>query len=208
MSWWRHQMGKFSALLALCSGNSPVTGEFPSQRPVTRSFDVSFDLHQDTRLIKQSTRRWFVTPSRSLWRHYNGELTYEFTHTLLSRAICGDVILRVFKETGKRWWDTLMRKCQFDEIFITGCTGSCHFDNFQCNQWWKFRQNEDNLVSVYWECTVYWKPDIYRVFFSSYFMIRTPYLSISSDTEPISLHSLWEPTRARFRGRSKYNAVS
>ena len=35
--------GKFSALLALCVGNSPVTGEFPSQRPVTRSFDVFFD---------------------------------------------------------------------------------------------------------------------------------------------------------------------
>ena len=42
--WWRHQMETFSALLALCAGNSPVTGEFPSQRPVTRSFDVFFDL--------------------------------------------------------------------------------------------------------------------------------------------------------------------
>ena len=40
-SWWRHQMETFSALLALCAGNSPVTGEFPSQRPVTRSFDAS-----------------------------------------------------------------------------------------------------------------------------------------------------------------------
>ena len=39
-TWWRYQMGTFSALLALCAGNSPVTGEFPSQRPVTRSFDV------------------------------------------------------------------------------------------------------------------------------------------------------------------------
>ena len=38
-------METFSALLALCVGNSPVTGEFPSQRPVTRSFDVFFDLH-------------------------------------------------------------------------------------------------------------------------------------------------------------------
>ena len=38
-------MGKFPALLAPCEGNSLVTGEFPSQRPVTRSFDVSFDLH-------------------------------------------------------------------------------------------------------------------------------------------------------------------
>ena len=39
---WRcHQMKTFSALRALCAGNSPLTGEFPSQRPVTRSFDVS-----------------------------------------------------------------------------------------------------------------------------------------------------------------------
>ena len=41
VSWWRHQMETFSALLALCAGNLPVTGESPSQRPVTRSFDVS-----------------------------------------------------------------------------------------------------------------------------------------------------------------------
>ena len=37
-------METFSALLALCAGNSPVSGEFPAQRPVTRSFDVFFDL--------------------------------------------------------------------------------------------------------------------------------------------------------------------
>ena len=41
---WCHQMITFSMLLALCEGNSPVTGEFPSERPVTRSFDVFFDL--------------------------------------------------------------------------------------------------------------------------------------------------------------------
>ena len=40
-TWWRHQMETFFALLALCAGNSSVTGEFPSQRPVTRKFDVS-----------------------------------------------------------------------------------------------------------------------------------------------------------------------
>ena len=44
-SWWRHQMETFSALLAICAGNSPVTGGFPAQRPVRRSFDVFFDLH-------------------------------------------------------------------------------------------------------------------------------------------------------------------
>ena len=49
-SWWRHQMEAFSALMALCAGTSSVTGEFPGQRPVTRSFDIFFDLH--TRLSK------------------------------------------------------------------------------------------------------------------------------------------------------------
>ena len=52
-SWWRHQMETFSALLAICVGNSPVTGEFPAQRPVTRSFDAFFDLRLNKRLSKQ-----------------------------------------------------------------------------------------------------------------------------------------------------------
>ena len=46
-------METFSALLALCAGNSPVIGEFPAQRPVTRSFDVFFDLRQNKRLSEQ-----------------------------------------------------------------------------------------------------------------------------------------------------------
>ena len=70
-TWWRHQMEIFSALLALCVGNSPVTGEFPSQRPVTRSFDVFFDLRLNKRLSKQSWSWWLETTSRSLWRRYN-----------------------------------------------------------------------------------------------------------------------------------------
>ena len=44
-------METFSALLALCAGNSPVTGEFLSQRPVTQSFDVSFDMQLNKRWI-------------------------------------------------------------------------------------------------------------------------------------------------------------
>ena len=47
-------METFSALLALCGGNSPVTGEFPAQRPVARSFDVVFYLRLNKRLSKQS----------------------------------------------------------------------------------------------------------------------------------------------------------
>ena len=41
ISWWRHQIETFTALLAICS---PVIGEFAAQRPVTRSFAVFFDL--------------------------------------------------------------------------------------------------------------------------------------------------------------------
>ena len=70
-TWWRHQMETFSALLALCAGTSPVAGEFPAQRPMTRNFDVFFDLHPNERLSKQSWGRWFETPSSPLWRHSN-----------------------------------------------------------------------------------------------------------------------------------------
>ena len=83
ISWWRHQMEKVSALLALCAGNSPVTGEFPSQRPVTRSFDVFFDLCLNKRLSKQSWGWWSETPSSSLWRHCNVDSCYSRFHHLL-----------------------------------------------------------------------------------------------------------------------------
>ena len=46
-------METFSALLAIFVGNSPGTGEFPTQKPVTRSFDVFFDLRLNKRLNKQ-----------------------------------------------------------------------------------------------------------------------------------------------------------
>ena len=55
----------------LCDEFTAVTDEFPAKRPVTRSFDVFFDLRPNKRLSKQSRRRWFKTPSRSLWRHCN-----------------------------------------------------------------------------------------------------------------------------------------
>ena len=73
--WWRNQMETFPALLALCARNSPVTGEFPAQSPVTRSFDVFFGLRSNKRLCKQSWRRWFEVSSSSLWHHCNGVRT-------------------------------------------------------------------------------------------------------------------------------------
>ena len=51
----------------LC-GEFTGPGEFPGQRPVTRSFAVFFDLRPNKRLSKQSWGWWFETPSWSLWR--------------------------------------------------------------------------------------------------------------------------------------------
>ena len=49
-------MKTFSALLAICAGNSPVAGEFPTQRPAAQSFDVFFDPRLNKRLSKQLVR--------------------------------------------------------------------------------------------------------------------------------------------------------
>ena len=49
---------------------SPVNSHHKGQA-VTRSFDIFYDLRLNKRLSKQSRRRWFEKPSRSLWRHCN-----------------------------------------------------------------------------------------------------------------------------------------
>ena len=73
--------GNISVLLALCAGNLQVTGEFPAQRSVTRSFDIFFDLNLNKRRSKQSRHRWFRTESCSLWRHC--KLLFDGCNTIL-----------------------------------------------------------------------------------------------------------------------------
>ena len=75
-TWWRHQMETISALLAFCAWNSPVTGEFPPEMPVTWRFDVFLEVCLNKRLRKQSRGWWFEMPSRSLWRHCNEFLLF------------------------------------------------------------------------------------------------------------------------------------
>ena len=81
-SWWRHQMETFSALLAICGVNSPVTCDFPTQRPVTPSFDVFFDLRLNKRLSKKWLCWWFESPSQPLWRHCNALTLLPPTHSI------------------------------------------------------------------------------------------------------------------------------
>ena len=59
----------------LC-GEFTGPGEFPTQRPVMRSFDVFFDLRLNKRLSKQAWGWWFETLSWSLWRHCNAGASF------------------------------------------------------------------------------------------------------------------------------------
>ena len=59
-----------------------VRGIHRSQRPVTQSFDVFFDLHLNKRLSNQSKRRWFETPSHPLWPHCNAMTIIQWLYDL------------------------------------------------------------------------------------------------------------------------------
>ena len=76
----------------LCAGKSPVTGKFPSQRPVMGSFDVFFGLRLNKRLSQHSRHRWFEMPSCSLWRHDNAG--FSCTWSPMSRTTISDCIFR------------------------------------------------------------------------------------------------------------------
>ena len=115
---WR-QLETFSALLALCEhgeGNSPITGQFPSQRLVTRCLDVFIDL----RLSKQSRRTWFETPYRSLWCHCNVKVP-----SSCKESHCGDT----------RFYDCIISTIGYDDIpTLSQSPVMCYFSwHFQGN---------------------------------------------------------------------------
>ena len=62
-------METFSVLLAIYAGNSPITGEFHAQMPVTRSFGVFFDLRLNKRLSNIKNRE--VDDLRRHRTHYD-----------------------------------------------------------------------------------------------------------------------------------------
>ena len=61
-------------------GEFTGTGEFPTQRSVTRSFDVFFDLRLNERLSKQPWGWSFEMLSWSLWRHCNAVVSMPMKH--------------------------------------------------------------------------------------------------------------------------------
>ena len=109
-SWWRHQVETFSVLLALCVGNSLVTGEFPSQRPVMRSFYVFFGLRTNKRLSKQSRCRWFEMPLQSLWCHCNDDFQTHITDRYLQHR-CEIALRWIPLDLTSDWWVNSLRPC-------------------------------------------------------------------------------------------------
>ena len=122
-TWWRHQMETFSTLLALCVGNSPVTGEFPSQRPVTRSFRVFFVLS----LNKCLWGWWFEMPSCSLWHHCNEEFEkgwhwmtlfscpiYDGLFSISNHIICQGTF-------GSFWYKKTVSQHYMDTVYLVMC---------------------------------------------------------------------------------------
>ena len=160
--WWRHQMETFSALLAICAGNSPVPSEFPTQRPVTRSFDVFFDLHTNKRLSKQWWGWWFETLSRPLWRNRNA---VPFTQSNFTR---GDHELNPWSEFENytfeimNWITTNHNACNssttvvlrayimttFLESWIRRLVLLLKFKHNTRNSWWNAAQGREFLMKL------------------------------------------------------------
>ena len=108
-----------------------LCGEFPAQRPVTRSFDVFFGLRLNKRLSEQSWGRWFETLSSPLWRHCYGIPTLIISTPLaLMHDIrneigsCHSASSCVAGNFGWTSWSSCNRKTQVEQM-DTGATAGC-----------------------------------------------------------------------------------
>ena len=119
-------METFSALLSICAGNSPVPGEFLAQRPVTRSFDVFFDLHPNELVSKHCGGWWFETPSCPLWRHRNVKW-----HISPTTNIRQEMFKTYQPENGLKWGNLVPS----DNSIIRRIKGFSTLKLYSLNQW-------------------------------------------------------------------------
>ena len=122
-------METFSALLALCAVNSPVTAELPSQRPVMRNFDVFFDLRLNKRLCKQWWGWRFETPSRLLRCHCNVFILSKIWNYM--RQACGNpnhdyTKFDIFSSTWCQIWKGKCVKFSYRRSYLH-CSNSCSY---------------------------------------------------------------------------------
>ena len=120
-------------------------GEFPTQRPVTRSFDVFFDMRPNKRLSKQSWGWWFETPSLSLWRHRNDlfrtrpQWVNESEHHVVLKWVLSGNIRTSFSTSRRQWKKEIVWvvKWSNNEVISTYC--------MFC--WYLFVSNDTNTSS-------------------------------------------------------------
>ena len=94
--WWRHGIGTLCALLALCEGNPPVNGGFPSQRPVMQTLDFFFGNSINKLLDKRS-------------------LANDLTH--LGRDKMGDILQTTFSKQSPWMKISEFQSYNFNEVF-------------------------------------------------------------------------------------------
>ena len=123
-------METFSALLAICAGNSPVHGELSAQKPVTRRFDAFFDLRLNKRLTKQSWREWFETLSCPFWRHCNDMKKVPFRQRV-SSLHGGSVVSRIKAGFPSRQWLPMWGACVY--TYLYACVQIISFSQLCCS---------------------------------------------------------------------------
>ena len=127
----------------LC-GEFTGPGEFPTQRPVTRSFDVFFELRLNKRLSKQPWGWWFETPSWSLWRQCNEIMIHKrVVQWMPCLTQSGDFPSQSPPFRGAKYRTSPVRQVRH--------TASCGFMVDPCGApWWPLRCNGlDALSSPY-----------------------------------------------------------
>ena len=108
----------------------PVTGGFPSQRPVMWNFDVFFDLHLNKWLSKHSRHWWFEMPSHSLWCHCKagtamtkfGSCIYIYIY-----CFCLTIIWKLFYAYQTKWF-----KGCFDSLSLNASVCYTYFISLSC----------------------------------------------------------------------------
>ena len=148
-------MEPFSALLVLCAGNSPVTGEFPHKGQWRGALMFSLICAWINGWVNQSWGWWFETPSRPLWCHCNGmslSWTHQTNFAVMKWVIINFVIITIFLQ----WHNDnlLCYEIRLNDYFIISFVmvslKSCYFYSFSVIQ---------NVTQTNWDwiAPVHWK---------------------------------------------------
>ena len=144
---------KHFVLLALCAGNSLVTGQFPTQRPVTQSFDVFFDLSLNKRLSKQSWGSIVLIVTSLLWNLGNLVRAFVKRDSMTHGLLIWCPFHNIFEGL-----ETLTNQQSRDPKFVW-----ITFKFYECIPWHKI---SDGLDDEMFKATEQRKSMIYRSFCS------------------------------------------